>query len=147
MKPNFQKHSLSYHNKNNIMIAGGGFIMFEWTKGTSFCPIVTLYANNLTLNSPACTHFVNIHYCMIGIDKEKQVIAIKPVPTKIIEKGQTSFTHLHRVSLGKGYARISNKAVLSEISELMNMPLNGVKCTATFNTKENMLIVDLNDRV
>ena len=119
--------------------------MFEWTKGNSFSPVVTLYANNFTLNSHACTHFLHVRYCMIGIDKTKRVVAIKPVPVETIEDNQISFTHLHRVSIGRGYARISNKAVLSEVAELLGRKLNGIKCNATYDAKEEMLIVNLND--
>jgi hypothetical protein len=119
--------------------------MFEWAKGNSFSPIITLYTNNITLNSHACMYFQQVRYCMIGINKEKRVIAIKPIPMETIDNSQISFTHLHRVSLGRGYARISNKAVLSEIAELLGRTLEGIKCNAIFDTKEEMLIADLND--
>ena len=90
-------------------------------------------------------YFQQVRYCMIGINKEKRVIAIKPIPMETIDNSQISFTHLHRVSLGRGYARISNKAVLSEIAELLGRTLEGIKCNAIFDTKEEMLIADLND--
>ena len=31
--------------------------MFEWEKGNAFSLVVTLYANNFTLNNAACTKF------------------------------------------------------------------------------------------
>ena len=50
---------------------------------------------------------------------------------------------LHKVSVGKGYARISNKTIIEEISYMIDADIDGLKVNATFDEKENMLIADL----
>ena len=52
---------------------------------------------------------------------------------------------LHKVSIGKGYARISNKAIIEELSILLKQTIDGLKVHAQFSDKENMLVVDLSE--
>ena len=52
---------------------------------------------------------------------------------------------LHKVSIGKGYARISNKAIIEELSILLKQTIDGLKMHAQFSDKENMLVVDLSE--
>ena len=54
---------------------------------------------------------------------------------------------LHKVSMGKGYARISNKALIEEIAQLTGIECNGIKVPAQFDEREKMLIIDLNNPV
>ena len=54
---------------------------------------------------------------------------------------------LHKISLGKGYARITNKAIMEEIALLTHQKMDGLKVNARFDEKENMLIADLKDLI
>ncbi len=121
--------------------------MFEWVSTTSNAPIITLYQNNFTLNSTAASYFENSEWCCVGINKEEKKIALRPVTKREIDLNLIPSHQLHKVSIGKGYGRISNKDIASEVCELLKINGAGEKFHATFDEKEKMLIVDLNDQV
>ncbi|MBQ7888856.1 MAG: hypothetical protein IJ356_03770 [Erysipelotrichaceae bacterium] len=118
--------------------------MFKWMTGNTYSNVVTLYANNFTLNSVACQYFQEIRWCLIGIDEASLKVAIKPVTAREIDLHLAPMEHLNKVSMGKGYARISNKHIVDEISTLIQKECNGLKFLASYDEKEKMLIVDLN---
>lgn len=118
--------------------------MYEWVTGNAHANIVRIYSNNLTLNTSASIHFNDFRYVTIGIDRENRKIAIKPIPKRDIDLKLIPLEHLHRVSIGKGYGRISNKMVCDEIANLLDTPLNGEKFLAHFDRKLQQLVVDLN---
>ena len=117
--------------------------MFEWTVGNAYNMIVTIYPNNLTLNSYASSHFKDVRYCLLGINSNKLQLAIRPVTKNEIDLKIIKLENLHKVSIGKGYARISNKNIINEISVLLNMDISAQKFKAEYDERENMLIVDL----
>lgn len=117
--------------------------MFTWVKGNAYTPIATLYAGNITLNQAAVALMQDARWVMIGLDHENKKIAIRPVSKQEIERKQVMLQQLHKVSLGKGYARISNKAVMEEITEMSGAQLNGDKYEAVYDEVEQLLIVEL----
>ncbi|MEG0177317.1 hypothetical protein [Anaerorhabdus sp.] len=119
--------------------------MFEWIPGNAYSSIVTLYPNNFTLNNTAASYFADVRWCCIGLDKKSLKIAIKPITKREIDLNLVPLDQLHKVSVGKGYARISNKPILDEISILIQKDCNGIKLNATFDEKERMLIIDLKE--
>ncbi|MDR1793985.1 MAG: hypothetical protein LBR25_01110 [Erysipelotrichaceae bacterium] len=121
--------------------------MLEWKNGNTFTPIVTLYPNNFTLNSPAGVHFQDSRYCMIGIDPVQKQVAIRPVSKQEIDQNVVNLQQLHKVSIGKGYVRISNKAVISEIASLIGKDVNGDKFAANYDVGNGMLMVDLQQKL
>lgn len=130
-----------------MWIRKGGGCMFEWVKGNVYTLVLTLYPNNITLNSSAATYFQDVRWTMIGLDKEHYQLGIKPIAKREIDLHLVSLDQLHKVSIGKGYARISNKMIIEEISEMINQPIEGLKVNATFDESENMLIADLHELV
>lgn len=121
--------------------------MFTWVKGNVYAPIATLYANNITLNNAAAAYFQDVRWVMIGIDHEAEKIAIRPVKKKDIDRKLVPMEQLHKVSIGKGYARITNKQMMEEISNLLGEPLNGNKYNAMFHEQQGLLIVELTSRM
>ena len=121
--------------------------MFIWVKGNVYAPIATLYANNITLNNAAAAYFQDVRWVMIGIDHEAEKIAIRPVKKKDIDRKLVPMEQLHKVSIGKGYARITNKQMMEEISNLLGEPLNGNKYNAMFHEQQGLLIVELTSRL
>ena len=121
--------------------------MFKWMTGNTYSNIVTLYANNFTLNSVACNYFQDIRWCLIGIDESDLKVAIKPVTAREVDLHLVPMEHLNKVSIGKGYARISNKNIIDQISAIINKECNGLKYLANFDEKEKMLIVDLSHQL
>ena len=95
--------------------------MFTWVKGNVYTLVLTLYPNNITLNSSAASYFEDVRRAMIGLDKDSLKLGIRPV------------------------ARISNKMIIEEISGMINQPINGLKINAAYDETENMLIADLHE--
>ena len=52
---------------------------------------------------------------------------------------------LHKVSIGNGYGRISNKAIMQEVAKLLNRDITGLKIEVEYDESENMFVADLND--
>lgn len=122
-------------------------MMFTWVKGNAYVPVATLYATNITLNNAAAAYFQEVRWVMIGIDHEEKQIAIKPVSKRELDLKLVPMEHLHKVSIGKGYARISNKQVMEEIATLLDQPLDGCKFDAEFYDQEGYLVIDLTTNV
>jgi len=121
--------------------------MFQWIKGSSYSMIVTLSPNYITLNNYAASHFKDVKWCMVGIDEDEKKMAIKPVSKTDIEMQIYPMESLHKVSVGTGYARISNKTVMQTLASICDEPLaSNAKYAAAYDEKEAMLIVDLNSR-
>lgn len=117
--------------------------MFTWVKGSVYAPIATLYTNNITLNNAAAAYFQDVRWAMVGIDHDDKKIAIKPVKKKDVERRTVPMEQLHKVSIGKGYARITNKQMMEEISDLLGEPLNGKKFDAVYHDQQELLIIGL----
>lgn len=119
--------------------------MFTWIKGNAYSLILTLYPTNITLNSSAASYFQDIRWCMLGIDHTQHQLAIRPITKREVDLHLVPLDQLHKVSVGKGYARISNKAIMEEIALLLQQPIDGLKIRAEFDDKENMLLADLHE--
>ena len=121
--------------------------MFVWMQGNSFTRIATIYNGNITLNTPCLKYFVDAKWCLIGIDRVDKKIAIKAVTNEELNKNKFMPEVLNKVSLGKSYARISNKNIVLEISKIVGKKCNGEKFIVSFDEKENQIVIDLNNGI
>lgn len=119
--------------------------MFEWVQGNVYSMILTLYPNNITLNSSAASYFQDVRYVMIGIDKKNHQLGIRPITKREIDLNLVPMSQLHKISVGKGYARISNKMIIEELSAMIDQPIEGLKINAVFDEAQGMLIADLHE--
>ena len=119
--------------------------MYEWLTGNAHTLVVTLYNTNITLNNSAAAYFNDVRYATIGINRNIKQFVIRPVTKREVELKIVPLEHLHKVSIGKGYARISNKIVCDELASILNEPLNGQKFIAKFDDKEKLLVIKLSD--
>ena len=117
--------------------------MYQWIKGNVYKLVVTMTDSSITLNNSAANYFSDVRWCLIGIDSDDYKLAIKPVSKADVDLKLYSMEDLHKVSLGNGYARISNKSLMSNIAEVIKQPLLNTKFNASWDDKDNMLIVDL----
>jgi len=117
--------------------------MFEWVTGNAHALIVRVYPTNITLNASASSYFNDVRYVTIGFNKESMKVAIKPVTKREVDLKLVPLEQLHKVSIGKGYGRISNKLVCDEISALIEQPLTGQRFLSQFDAKSHMLVIDL----
>ena len=119
--------------------------MYEWLTGNAHTMVVTLYNTNITLNNSAAAYFSDVRYATIGINRDLKQFVIKPVTKREVELKIVQLEHLHKVSIGKGYARISNKIVCDELAAIINENLNGQKYIASYDDKEKLLVIKLSD--
>lgn len=121
--------------------------MLVWIKSNANQYILTLSQCNITLNAAAANLFQHVRWCMIGIDEEKMCLAIKPVTKEEIDKNLVDTSALHKVSIGKGYGRITSKACMEELSRLLNRDLDALKITAHYDENQQYLMADLKEFV
>ena len=119
--------------------------MYEWIKGSVYHMIITLYPTNITLNSSVVNKLSDIRWVMLGLDREELKLAIKPVTKREIDLKLVDMDQLHKVSIGNGYGRISNKAIMQEVSILLNRDITGIKLEVEYDESGTMLIADLKD--
>lgn len=117
--------------------------MYKWIEGNINQQIVTLNSNNITMNSNASNHFQNVRFASVGIDYETLELAIHPVTKDEMERNTFSESQLHKLSHGSTYTRISNKALLDHIADVLEHPLDGHKYSGSFDEHKKLLIIHL----
>lgn len=116
--------------------------MFRWITGNAEVAMVTFNEGNLTLNQNARACFENSHYVLVGISDDLK-LGIKPVSKRDVELNIYAKEDLHKISLGKGYAKINNKLLLDLISKTIDIKLNGQKLAGRYDSEEGLLVLDL----
>lgn len=115
---------------------------FIWAKNDIASMSATLYETNITLNRAGCEPFNDVRYVLVGVDEEKREIGIHPVTKDEIELNLYPSNHLHKISIGKSYGRISNKRFMQEIQNLFHLDFNkdkGAKYDAYYDEEESVL--------
>ena len=94
----------------------------------------------------ACKHFENVQYVLLGVDKENNLLGIKPVDKTAIDEGIYPSDQLHRISIGKSYGRVSNKNFIENLAREYHLDLSdkqGLKYPANFDVVHQILTVNL----
>ena len=116
---------------------------FVWSTNEISKKTVTIYSTNLTLNTAACKH---VQYVLLGVDKENNLLGIKPVDKTAIDEGIYPSDQLHRISIGKSYGRVSNKNFIENLAREYHLDLSdkqGLKYPANFDVVHQILTVNL----
>ncbi|MBU1094026.1 MAG: hypothetical protein KKH01_06160 [Firmicutes bacterium] len=111
--------------------------------------IVTLAAGNITLNKPATVYFENAYSVMLGFDKAKKLIVVKPLNKTDAIRHDIPENQKYRITVRSSYSRVTNKAFMEEMSELANLNLEFEthKYKANWNSKDQLLIVDMKEEL
>ena len=117
--------------------------MYEWIKGSTFTALATMTDTNITLNNSATSHFTDVRWVLVGLDYEAAQLAIKPVTRSDYDLRIYPLEDLHKISIGNGYARITNKSIMNTIAGVVGKPLENSKYLATWDEQQNMLEIDL----
>lgn len=117
--------------------------MFQWIENTSNSLIVTLNPNTITLNQNAANYFKDVKYVRVGINCNLNQVAIHPVTKEDLEMNLFDIKQLHRISLGNGYGKITNKSLCQTLQTLTTTPFNNTKYEATYDQNERLLIFTL----
>lgn len=119
---------------------------FEWSTNEISKKMVTIYSTNITLNTAACKHFENVQYVLLGLDRENDLLGIKPIDKATLQQQIYPADQLHRISIGKSYGRISNKNFIENLAMEYNLDLSdkkGIKYPADFDVVHQILTVNL----
>lgn len=118
---------------------------FQWFHEKPKEVIVTLASGNITLNKQASTYFEHAYNVMLGVDDKTHKIAIKPLTKAEAMSQAIPDNKKYKITLRSSYARITNKAFMEEIMTLsgLNLIEESIKYPATWDNKEQILIVDL----
>ncbi len=122
---------------------------FTWASKKPLDDLVTLTDANITLNKSATGYFEHAYVVLLGLDEDQQLIAIKPVTKEEVNLGYIPEEQQHNITVKPSYSRVCNKLFLKEVSDLTNLDFSNkqaYKFKATWNKKENALIIDLKNR-
>lgn len=117
--------------------------MFVWIKSNTNQYILTLSQCSITLNAAAASLFQDVRWCMVGIDEEQMQLAIRAVSKDEVDKKLVEPLALHKISIGKGYGRITSKACMEQLSKLLHRDLDALKIEAIYDEEQQYLIANL----
>lgn len=111
--------------------------------------VVTINPGNLTLNKMATSYFENAYSVMLGIEKDKKMIVVKPLLKAEALSHAIPDNKKYRITVRNSYSRVTNKAFVEEITELFNIDLstNPKKFVANWHSKEQILTVNLKEEI
>lgn len=111
--------------------------------------VVTVAKGNLTLNKPATNFFESAYSVMLGLNKDEKLFFIKPLSKEAAVKHDIPENAKYRISVRSSYSRVANKAFVAELSDLvaLNLDEKSYKFKANWNSKDNILIVDLKEEL
>jgi len=121
--------------------------MFTWIDGNVNTLIATLNPNSIILNQKAASYFCDVRFVSVGLDSEKKLVAIHPVTKQELDLSIFTPQQLHKISIGNGYAKVSNTNLNTMIANQINRELNNVKFNCYFDEESKHLIIDLNQEV
>lgn len=109
--------------------------------------VVTLAAGNITLNKPATTFFENAYSVMLGFDKDKGIIVIKPLNKEESMRHDIPDKSKYKITVRSSYSRVTNKAFMDIIGEMMGLNFENEvhKFKANWESKNHIMIVDLKE--
>ncbi len=122
---------------------------FIWASKRPLDDLATLYESNITLNKAASSYFEHAYVVLLGLDKEKKLIAIKPVTKDELSLGFIPEEQRHNITLKSSYSRICNKMFMSEVSELLQVSFannQSYKFKCRWDKTQKCLIIDLNEK-
>lgn len=122
---------------------------FTWASKKPLDDLATLYESNITLNKAASSYFEHAYVVLLGLDREKKWVAIKPVTKDELALGFIPEEQRHNITIKSSYARICNKLFMSEIAELIHVSFannQSLKFRCRWDKAQKCLIIDLNEK-
>ena len=123
---------------------------FIWASKKPLDELATLYEANITLNKSATVYFENAYVVLLGLDRDKKFIAVKPITKEEISMGFIPKEQQHNITVKSSYSRICNKLFLKEVAVLMGLKYEehhqSYKFKVSWDKVEKVLVIDLNKR-
>lgn len=118
-----------------------------WFNGEPKEIVVTITPINLTVNKSGVQFFEFANQVMLGYDKDKYVILLRPLSKDDVLRGDIPEHTRYNISVNASYGRIANKAFISRISTVFELDFEekGTKFKAVWNKNSNILEVRLKE--
>ncbi|MCK5732322.1 MAG: hypothetical protein KAH13_04835 [Tenericutes bacterium] len=123
---------------------------FIWASKKPLDELATLYEANITLNKSATVYFEHAYVVLLGLDRDKKLVAVKPITKEEVSMGYIPKEQQHNITVKSSYSRICNKLFIKEVAELMGLKYvehhQSYKFKVSWNKVEKVLEIDLNKK-
>ncbi|MFA7416970.1 MAG: hypothetical protein WCZ19_00370 [Acholeplasma sp.] len=118
-----------------------------WFNGEPKEIVVTITPINLTINKPGAQFFEFANQVMLGYDKEKVMVLIRPLSKDEVLRGDIPEHTRYNISVNASYGRITNKSFINRLSTVFDTAFEdkGTKYRAVWNKNSNVLEVRLKE--
>ena len=86
--------------------------MIEWFSSKNRNDYVTIDAKSLTFSIGTKKILETAYKAMLGVDKNNGIIHLKLLNSDLANRGDLDQSMLNHISIGKSYARITNKSFI-----------------------------------
>lgn len=124
--------------------------MIEWFSSKNRNDYVTIDNKSLTFSIGTKKILETAYKAMLGIDKEKNIIYLKLVNSDLANRGDFDQSMLNHISIGKSYARITNKSFVDYLVQNNLINFNNKKCLKfkiDFDKSNSDLIINLKEEI
>lgn len=124
--------------------------MIEWFSSKNRNDYVTIDNKSLTFSIGTKKILETAYKAMLGIDKEKNIIYLKLVNSDLANRGDLDQSMLNHISIGKSYARITNKSFVEYLVQNNLINFNNKKCLKfkiDFDKSNSDLIINLKEEI
>lgn len=124
--------------------------MIEWFSSKNRNDYVTIDNKSLTFSIGTKKILETAYKAMLGIDKEKNIIYLKLVNSDLANRGDLDQSMLNHISIGKSYARITNKSFVDYLVQNNLINFNNKKCLKfkiDFDKSNSDLIINLKEEI
>ncbi|MDY4936618.1 MAG: hypothetical protein SO087_00140 [Candidatus Onthovivens sp.] len=124
--------------------------MIEWFSSKNRNDYVTIDAKSLTFSIGTKKILETAYKAMLGVDKNNGIIHLKLLNSDLANRGDLDQSMLNHISIGKSYARITNKSFIDYLIQngLINFKNNKcLKFKIYFDKSTNDLIINLKEEI
>ncbi|CCV64359.1 Conserved hypothetical protein [Alteracholeplasma palmae J233] len=121
----------------------------QWFNETPKAAVATLTSANITFNKTATYYFETAYQVMMGFDKDKSIIVVKPLSKAVALRGDIPEQSRYNITVKSSYSRVTNKAFIQTISEQFELTFaeTGNKYSSTWDEKNNFLVINLKEEI
>ena len=116
----------------------------EWLNSKKRGGTATISNGAITFNTTALEPLRSYLYVMIGLDKDKRTVVIKPIDYNLSQRGDVDQSMMYKLSVSASYGRITSKEVVENIKEVFNKDIINKKFLTSWDDGSSALSILLN---
>ena len=93
----------------------------------------------IALNMVARESLLDYQYCMVGVDNDKKIIAIKCLTNNEVSRGDIDKDSVYNISILRTCARIVSKPLVKDINDATEINLIDYKLDTVWNEEDKTL--------